>query len=1065
MSEIIGILNNFENFNIISDPEGFNIKVYIKQNEKLIILGDLIGSTFSGSDAKKNIDDIIKDRKNSPVENYKDYLKKFYNSKAFNIRNLIAIVEQKTHNCFVAMGNRDLNKLKLLPLLHFKEEDEQKFLSLVNNKNFNEILNGFKKYEKKFLITHLLDENGFSPFWDSKRNNNNEATEITKWTKKEKQKKYLKTKSYSNPENNNPKNNNLDNNLSFYERFEIIFTDTINERQVLYTIPLELQEINILDKNYDIYDEKNKEHNATIVLLFFKLALMDKQKITSNNDKVDKILGLLRDFYLSEYTFICTYLEKKSLETESLEKESLEKESNLCLFSHGGISKEFLNIPVNSDYKFTFTKSVNLEVKVEDETTQAAELEAQQRQAAELEALRLKAQKQAAQQRQALNQAEQQRQAKEAQNQAEQQRQAQEAQNQAQAAELEALRLKAQKQAAQQRQAQNQALKAQRPAKRINVKQEEEDALKLHFEIYLKFIIDNYNINDKINDIINKKTNISEINYLFFFDYKTEDYNSNIANINQIFSETGKGIEPRVIAKTNKLITDINHENYLKVYKYIIFTILLLKIGKNIKNFVNQTQIDGIIGPLGKNEFNLKNTPENIQLIKIQDFFIYIKKIEIDKIHKDGSLINTTFTTFSKQFNYYNEIINKIMKSKNEISKELNKNGNVIAKQNIELFNKPPQKGGYYLTSAIDQIFENTIIKQKINNYNQNYKNKIKNVLNTNYDNNYTCIDSDLLYILATTANFSLQLKDEKDKSKKFTHLHTPILPGFINLRDSVVFCKKYNVYNFFGHVPGSYGPIVDKFNNTNENPTTITSNNTYNINCDISNTLLNKFDTVDITKPNFSYLNLDLKPGLQDLRLFNNTKIYFINKEQNIKNIQTILNTDKMLESNNNHDLILNYLNFEHIIKIKQQNAQNTQKKENEKIQLSFIGLYKDHYVFTYMDKKYDIQFYIIDESSMTGKSVEEQKNIFNYELKYDNLREFDKKPLIASGGGRIMTRSKRDLKKRKRTKNKQLDTKFLKKNLKSNKKKKRNSFKNSIQTRQINSHKQNKTKKLSYM
>jgi hypothetical protein len=158
--------------------------------------------------------------------------------------------------------------------------------------------------------------------------------------------------------------------------------------------------------------------------------------------------------------------------------------------------------------------------------------------------------------------------------------------------------------------------------------------------------------------------------------------------------------------------------------------------------------------------------------------------------------------------------------------------------------------------------FSKEQIKNRILMYNNNYITKLKDCLKEKIYNLNGNASSELLYLLATSAPTDI---------KGYNALNlSPIISGYKNNRDKPLLLNYHILYNFYGHQPASISPIIDKFITG-----TFEDTIAYNINCDISNTLLgnlNQLNTKNLSK-NYSYLISKIKDN--KLELFNNTIIY----------------------------------------------------------------------------------------------------------------------------------------------------------------------------------------------
>jgi hypothetical protein len=305
---------NLDNCRIISDPEGYDINQLLNigksvqplETGDILILGDLLDSTFAAG--KPSLDQL--------------------KTKSYNIRNLDLV--NKNDNIHVAMGNRDLNKIKLKQLLAL----EDNLLADKPQYSFNDIVIKLKEMcsnpTNPWIVKKLTDENGFSPFWNLNRNKNKDEN-IGRWKQ---------TTAYTRPTK------------TCIERFNIIFgqdgpVGTMSAQNLLETIPMELEELGFINENF----ATDNETKAACVIAFFKLALMDSttkfQIMSSNSNSNINIVGILRRFYEREQNFVCAYTEFGNEENE--------ENKQIALFSHGGITKSF--IETKGFYEFKLKSS------------------------------------------------------------------------------------------------------------------------------------------------------------------------------------------------------------------------------------------------------------------------------------------------------------------------------------------------------------------------------------------------------------------------------------------------------------------------------------------------------------------------------------------------------------------------------------------------------------------------------------------------------------------------------------------------------------------------------------
>ena len=262
-------------FRLISDPEGFNIKQLANltdeslNNETLIILGDLIDSTCIGN-----------------VNNFGDASE---NKKAFNLRNLRWINDNDNVNKIeaVLVGNRDLNKLKCIPLLNFKNKVKNKDNNDTdwwdNGNSYLEIAKNLEQELKESNgIEWVIDDENLKKYWYPWWNTD-----------------FLPKKQEWNPDVDSNNNHCL-------RRFQLIFgadgsVGTMSAQNLLETIPMELLQTEKISKKE--FDELTPNTKAALVLVVFRrlLLLLPKEKI-NNNLEFD---GLLYDYFNNEKVRVC----------------------------------------------------------------------------------------------------------------------------------------------------------------------------------------------------------------------------------------------------------------------------------------------------------------------------------------------------------------------------------------------------------------------------------------------------------------------------------------------------------------------------------------------------------------------------------------------------------------------------------------------------------------------------------------------------------------------------------------------------------------------------------------
>jgi hypothetical protein len=357
--------DKFSSYRIISDPEGFsieqlaNIKTDKDSNEiidldtktvftdKLIILGDLLDSTCG---TYQNL--------NKPPSNelMQQFGKPMENRKAFNLRNLQWIKNNDSKIEAVLIGNRDLNKLKCIPLLEFRETEKVKQIKQTdtgeetteeepdwwnNGKTYMKVAENLvetlqdDKDGKKWLVDDANFKKMWYPWWN---------------------RRILSEK----PTINNPWNPTVDSDDHCLRRFQLIFgadgaVGTMSADNLLETIPMELLQTkkektneytnltddeynSLIDVEYNSLDENMKA--ALVLIVFRRLLLPPVNGPISDNFPFD---GLLYDYFDNKKVKVC---------------HSIDNGNDLAIFSHGGMTHKFFDTKdLLTDYEnllFTF---------------------------------------------------------------------------------------------------------------------------------------------------------------------------------------------------------------------------------------------------------------------------------------------------------------------------------------------------------------------------------------------------------------------------------------------------------------------------------------------------------------------------------------------------------------------------------------------------------------------------------------------------------------------------------------------------------------------------------------
>lgn len=333
---------------IISDYEGEKIPDI---SENLLICGDIIDSTVGGGG----------DSTQMPVNGLVGGI-----SKNFNLYNIHQVLTKP--NIRLILGNRDLNKIKCLPLCKMKymkkkyeikeaenikdeiikEKDNiQKF----NNGNINLSTDTYEKY--KAIIKKndwLANMNNWLPFW-----NKSVFEKIIK-TKEKDQSGLEKEVEKPNP-NYNTWRDTYDvtkSTIPFLDRFNKIFgadgsIGTMSAGNLLFTIPFEVFGVDNLNKYITEQKITNKDdYLAFIVLSVFNAGFNKNDK----SDKSDKTYQTIKqDDYLHN-TYINGLLYKfyKAIGKEKINFMGYYNLADkLYVFSHGGITSDLIETPSIND--------------------------------------------------------------------------------------------------------------------------------------------------------------------------------------------------------------------------------------------------------------------------------------------------------------------------------------------------------------------------------------------------------------------------------------------------------------------------------------------------------------------------------------------------------------------------------------------------------------------------------------------------------------------------------------------------------------------------------------------
>lgn len=362
---------------------------------------------------------------------------------------------------------------------------------------------------------------------------------------------------------------------------------------------------------------------------------------------------------------------------------------------------------------------------------------------------------------------------------------------------------------------------------------------------------------------------------------------------------------------------------------------------------------------------------------EIQDVDL-CKNIEIKSIRNSNLFKGWLYNLYSSQqaLHIEGDSTNIYLFSHGGITKELIQNPEILDSyldlynKNRELYNilidgntieysvKLEQKGGYY-SNNLENINIDVIQLKKIvddinnkikTNINRVFDIKTEDLINIKNNDKY----NDILFLLIMTANFNCsklikKLKEDKgvtctiDKIDINSRLHSPILPGLLELRNHIFGIKGVNINQIIGHVPFGYSSTIDYFENKTE------KNKTMIINVDISNSFLGTDEnSLNVnTNRSKSYIIINLNTNkiitFAELYLNKNPTIYNNQKiNDNIKGINNFYISNKLDNKLLKKEGPLHILKFNHTVDYK------------------FLNLIKNSYGNIYLDEKKEIYNYI---------------------------------------------------------------------------------------------------------
>jgi hypothetical protein len=363
-ANLTDLLNN-KSVKLISDPEGYSFTHLLNQSddspvlasetEPLIVLGDILDSTAVGNILKMvNLAEL----------------------KSHNLDNLLQCRDNP--NIHLMFGNRDLNKLKVLPLTLLYSKNNSSTISsfFLNEQNADyltlaSILKQNINDEKWFW--QILDLKHWYPFWKTYKDGSDEKK---LW--------------------DSGRHSEYGSIMTCLERFFLIFgadnkDGTMSAFNLLYCIPYEVlhernRKGNNTNKNFKTFKEAfpkfsakcspdtdinlgdyksvlaacDKEGNkglkeelelaAALVLTVFMRMFIKPSSTTNTNKNTNKFNinrklkydGLLYDLFMSKRTYFCAWANSAD---------------RLLAFSHGGITKNLLATNYGKRYNMFFSIS------------------------------------------------------------------------------------------------------------------------------------------------------------------------------------------------------------------------------------------------------------------------------------------------------------------------------------------------------------------------------------------------------------------------------------------------------------------------------------------------------------------------------------------------------------------------------------------------------------------------------------------------------------------------------------------------------------------------------------
>ena len=313
---------------VVSDPEGYHVAQlanvtktvdgYVPPENKMLVLGDLFDYTLgAGPNANNFATDKLKELRNAKSHSFKSA--KYCNDNKNNIK--------------VLFGNRDLNKLKLMPLALVTDSQKNyvKWWEAESYENAaQQLVESIANNTYKWDIPTMTN---WKPFWKPN---------------------YDTCKHWNDP---NPRLSSADQNqnMSCLERFYLIFgvdcaQGTMSGQNTLFGVAKEcglydkifgsyqvdLNNLNPINNNYILNTTNPKLKDAAELAAALVFTVFADAFYGEGAQSVDKpFTDVLNKFFKSENTYYCAYAEL---------------DADLLVFSHGGMRDEFFKCDMDSDF-------------------------------------------------------------------------------------------------------------------------------------------------------------------------------------------------------------------------------------------------------------------------------------------------------------------------------------------------------------------------------------------------------------------------------------------------------------------------------------------------------------------------------------------------------------------------------------------------------------------------------------------------------------------------------------------------------------------------------------------